>query len=160
MNKVKIFTDSTCDLSDSLLSENNISVVPLYITFNDSSYKDRVDMTTEELYAKVDELGILPKTSAPTPIDFFDAFKPYIDEGCDIVYIGLSSKLSSTIQNATLATQQFPEGRVNVIDSLNLSTGIGILVLKAADMQSQGMAASEIAENIRQIVSNHHNFHY
>lgn len=152
MNKVKLFTDSTCDLSDQLLTQNNIAVVPLYITFDQASYKDRVDMTTEELYSKVDELDMLPKTSAPTPVDFFDAFKPYINEGYDIVYIGLSSKLSSTIQNAYLAAQQFQEGRVQVIDSLNLSTGIGILVLKAADMLKAGLTSAEIADSIRQLV--------
>lgn len=153
MNKVKIFTDSTCDLSDQLLTENNISVVPLYITFNDSSYRDRVDMTIEELYSKVDELGMLPKTSAPTPSDFISAFKPYIEEGCDIIYIGLSSKLSSTIQNAVLAAREFPDGRVKVIDSLNLSTGIGILLMKAVDLKKAGLSAAEIADKIEQMIT-------
>lgn len=153
MNEVKIFTDSTCDLSQQLLFDNNISVVPLYITFNDSSYRDSVDMSTAELYEKVDELGILPKTSAPTPADFISAFKPYVDAGNDIVYIGLSSKLSSTIQNAFLAAREFPEGRVHVIDSLNLSTGIGILVMKAVDLQKDGLKAIEISDQINQMIS-------
>lgn len=152
MNKVKIFTDSTCDLSDQLLAENDISVVPLYITFDDASYRDSLDMTTEELYAKVDELGMLPKTSAPTPADFISAFRPYVEDDCDILYIGLSSKLSSTIQNAVLASQEFSEGRVRVIDSLNLSTGIGILVMKAADLQKDWLSAAEIGDKIEQMI--------
>lgn len=152
MNKVKIFTDSTCDLSEVLLDENDISVVPLYVNFNEFTYKDTVDMSTAELYDKVDEMGILPKTSAPTPSDFINAFRPFIDDGFDIVYIGLSSHLSSTIQNASLAAQEFHAGRVNVIDSLNLSAGIGILAMKAADLKSEGLSGSEITENIRQMI--------
>lgn len=152
MNNVKLFTDSTCDLSREMLAEHDISVVPLYIIFNGLSYKDSIDMDTSELYSKVEELGVLPKTAAPTPADFYEAFKPFIDEGKDILYIGLSSQLSSTIQNALLAAQEFPEGRVNVIDSLNLSTGVGILVMKAADMIREGLAAGEIAESMRKMV--------
>lgn len=152
MYKVKIFADSTCDLSGQMLAENEISVVPLYITFDGLSYKDGVDMDTAGLYSKVDELGVLPKTAAPTPADFKNAFAPYIDEGYDIIYIGLSSQLSSTMQNAFLAAQELPEGRVKLVDSLNLSTGIGILVMKAADLKREGLSADEIAEAIRHLV--------
>ncbi|MDF2522115.1 MAG: fatty acid-binding protein DegV, partial [Clostridia bacterium] len=152
MNKVKIFTDSTCDLSKQMLDEYDITMVPLYVTFNDSSYKDTVDMNTADLYEKVNELGVLPKTSAPTPADFIQAFKPYIEDGCDIVYIGLSSKLSSTIQNASLAAQEFPAGRIHIIDSLNLSTGIGILVMKAYDLVQEGLDAAGVTKLISQMV--------
>lgn len=152
MNKVKIFTDSTCDLSKQMLDEYDITMVPLYVTFNDSSYKDTVDMNTADLYEKVNELGILPKTSAPTPADFIQAFKPYIEDGYDIVYIGLSSKLSSTIQNASLAAQEFPVGRIHIVDSLNLSTGIGILVMKAYDLVQEGLEAAEVTKLINEMV--------
>ncbi|AOT69378.1 DegV family protein [Geosporobacter ferrireducens] len=152
MNNVKLFTDSTCDLSTEMLTENDISVIPLYITFNELSYKDSIDMNTAELYSKVDALGILPKTAAPTPSDFLNAFKPFVDAGKDIVYIGLSSQLSSTVQNALLAAREFPKGKVNVIDSLNLSTGVGILVMKAVDFKREGLSAKEITERISEIV--------
>jgi DegV family protein with EDD domain len=122
------------------------------VNFKAESYKDTVEISTAELYQKVDELGVLPQTASPTPADFINAFKPYIDEGADIVYIGLSSQLSSTIQNAILAAQDFPEGRVNIIDSLNLSTGIGILVMKAADLKREGLSAYEIAQLIKQMI--------
>ncbi len=152
MNKVKIFTDSTCDLDKQVAKNRNISIIPLYVVFKGQNYKDGIDIKTEELYNKVEKLDELPKTSAPTPIDFYNSFKPYIDDGFDIVYIGLSSKISSTIQNAKLAANQLPENRVKIIDSLNLSGGIGFLVLKACDLLEQGLNASEIEKNITELV--------
>lgn len=148
MNKVKIIADSTCDLSSELLERYDISVVPLYVVFGDESFKDGVEITTEDLYKRVDRDGVLPKTSAPSPADFIRVFKPIVEAGDDIVYIGLSSHLSSTIQNAKLASMEFPEGRIEIVDSENLSTGIGILVLKAADLAAEGLGSKEIAERI------------
>jgi len=152
MNNVKLFTDSTCDLSAKLLNKYNISIVPLYVNFDDYGYKDLLELTTEELYVKVAEKNKLPKTSAPSPADFYNAFKPYIDNGQDILYIGLSSMISSTINNAVLASKEFPEGRIQVVDSMNLSSGIGLLVLKAADFISEGMELNIVSEKTRELV--------
>lgn len=152
MNKVKIFTDSTCDLTPEILKENDISIVPLYVTFDKETYKDGIEISTEELYKKVSKTGRLPKTSASPPSDFYNAFKPFIDEGYDIVYIGISSKLSSTLQNAKIAASEFPEGRIEIVDSMNLSTGIGLLVLKAVDYVKEGLGAKEVAERVRKKV--------
>ena len=152
MNNVKLFTDSTCDLSAKLLNKYNISIVPLYVNFDDYGYKDLLELTTEELYVKVAEKNKLPKTAAPSPTDFYNAFKPYIDNGQDILYIGLSSMISSTINNAILASNEFPEGRIKIVDSMNLSSGIGLLVLKAADFVSIGMELNTVAERIEALV--------
>jgi len=152
MNNVKLFTDSTCDLSTKLLNKYNISIVPLYVNFDGYGYKDLLELTTEELYVKVAEKNKLPKTSAPSPTDFYNAFKPYIDNGQDILYIGLSSMISSTINNAILASNEFPEGRIKIVDSMNLSSGIGLLVLKAADFVSIGMELNTVAERIEALV--------
>ena len=124
-------SDSTCDLSAELIEKHQIPIIPLYVNFGDDIYRDGVDITTHELYQTVKERNMLPKTSAPSIGDFIEAFKPHIEAGKDIVYIGISSKLSVTHQNARLAAQEYPEGRILVVDSLNLSTGIGLLVLKA-----------------------------
>ena len=148
MSKIQIITDSTSDLSLEILRKYNIDVVPLYVVFNKNTYKDGVDITTDVLYEKVNELGELPKTSAPTPIDFYNVFKPHIDEGKDIIYIGLSSYLSTTIQNAKLAASEFPNANIEIIDSHNLSAGIGLIVLKVVDYVNQGMDLKEIVENI------------
>lgn len=151
MSEVQIVTDSTCDLSSEILEKYNIAVVPLYVIFNEDTYKDGVEITTEGLYKKVDERGELPKTSSPTPADFHGVFRPYIEKGKNIVYIGLSSQLSATIQNAKLAALEFPEGKIEIIDSLNLSAGVGLLVLKAVDYANEGMNVQEIAVKINEL---------
>lgn len=152
MGVVKIFTDSTSDLTDEIIRKYDISVVPLYVSFDNETYRDGIDINTKELYDLVDKYKMLPKTSAPSPTDFYNAFKPYIDEGKDIIYIGLSSELSSTLQNAKIAASEFPDNRIEIVDSLNLSTGIGLLVLKAVDYANEGMGIKEIAEKIRKKV--------
>ncbi len=147
MNKIKIFTDSTNDLSKELLKENNISIVPLGVNFNTELYLDGVDMDYKLLYEKVSELGILPKTSAPSPNDFFNAFKPYIEDGFDIIYMGLSSEISTTVQNAGLAAESL-DGNIKIIDSKNLSTGLGLLTLTIADLVKEGFDIDEIEKII------------
>lgn len=149
MGEVKIFADSTCDLTPDIIKQYDISVIPLYVGFDDGTLRDGVDITAAELFKKVDEIRKLPKTSAPSPIDFYNQFKPFIDQGKDIIYIGLSSGLSATVQNATIAAGEFPEGRIEVVDSMNLSTGIGLLVLKACDFAREGMDIHQIAKELR-----------
>ncbi|MGF7060370.1 DegV family protein [Brassicibacter mesophilus] len=152
MAKVKIFTDSTADLSQELIQKHDISIVPLYVGFGDDTYKDGIEITTVQLYDEVKKVGKLPKTSAPSPADFINAFKKSIDEGNEILYIGLSTKLSSTIQNARIAASEFPDAKIEIVDSLNLSTGIGLLVMKAVDYANQGMNIKEISSKIRELV--------
>jgi DegV family protein with EDD domain len=152
MNSVKIFTDSTSDLTPEIVKENDISIVPLYVNFDEKSYIDGVNITTKELYEKIEESGTLPKTAASSPANFYDAFKPYIDEGKDIVFIGLSSHLSSHLQNALLAAGEFPEDRIHIVDSLNLSSAIGLLVMKAVDFKNEGLSAADIADRVRALV--------
>ncbi|MGG1550759.1 DegV family protein [Paenibacillus ferrarius] len=144
MSRVRIFTDSTSDLGAELLGQHEIGVVPLYVVFEDETYQDGVTMHAERLFQRVAETGKLPKTAAPSPADFENAFRAVIEAGDDIVYIGLSSEVSSTYQNAKIAADAFPEGRITVIDSRSLSTGIGMLVLTAAEAAEQGRSAAEI----------------
>lgn len=153
MGKIKVFTDSTNDLSPALIKENDIEVVPLYVGFEDGkTYMDGVDITTMELYEKVKSVGKLPKTAAPSPVNFYNVFKPYIDEGMDIIYIGISEQMSSTLQNAQIAALEFPEGRIEIVDSMNLSSGVGLLVLKAVDFIKEGLNVHEVAEKVRECV--------
>lgn len=151
MNHIKIFSDSTCDLPKSLLERYEVGIIPLYVTFGDDAYRDGVDMTPPELYKRVDACGKLPKTSSPSPADFVKAFEPFVNEGRKILYIGLSSHLSSTIQNAIIAGDMLGEGTVTVIDSLNLSTGIGIQVLKAAMALESGSSLEETVELVKDV---------
>lgn len=153
MAKVKIFADSTCDLPSQLVEQHQIGIVPLYVLFNDEIYRDGIDITTPDLFKKVEELRILPTTAAPSPGDFINAFTPSIEEGYDIVYIGLSSKLSVNLNNARLAAEELPPGKLEVVDSMNLSTGIGLLVLEAVDLVEKGLDARAIAAEIRSLAT-------
>ncbi|HYE83472.1 MAG TPA: DegV family protein [Clostridia bacterium] len=151
MGTVRVISDSTCDLSSELIERHGIAIVPLYVVFGEKSYRDGIDISTEELYGKVEETNTLPKTSAPSPLDFQRIFKKYTDNGEDIIYIGLSSGISVTLQNAAIAAQEFPEGKIEIVDSQNLSTGIGLLVMKAVDYAGDGMNVREIAAKIREL---------
>jgi DegV family protein with EDD domain len=141
---VTIITDSTSDLGTDITTDFKLVVVPLLVTIGGEVYRDGVDIQQKELFALVKKHGELPKTAAPSVGEFTKAF----DRAGESVFIGISSKLSATIQNARLAAEMLPEGKVNVIDSLNLSTGVGLLALRAAELRDQGLAANGIYEMI------------
>lgn len=146
MTNIRIFTDSTSDLPESWIRRYNIGIVPLYVVFGDEALKDGIDITPSELYEKVSRQGRLPKTAAPSPADFISAFAPYIERGESILYISLSSELSATYQNALIAAEEFPGGCVRVFDSLNLSSAIGLLVMKAVRAAEAGHSLDQINE--------------
>jgi len=154
MSRIKIFADSTSDLSPDWIKTYDIGIIPLYVVFGDESLKDGVEITPEQLYERVSQNGRLPKTAAPSPADFMTAFQPYIEQGDDILYISLSSELSSTYQNALLASSEFPEGRISVVDSLNLSSGIGLLVMKAVHAAEKGQSLNEITHLVEALKPN------
>lgn len=147
---VKLITDSTNDLNKELLEELDIEVIPLYVNFDDESYKDGVDITTEGLYKKVEEKNELPKTAAVSVSDFINVFQKYIDLGYEIVFTGISSYMSSTYQNAILAKNEVCDEKIFVVDSKNLSSGIGLLLLKAAKDIKNGLSAKEVAANMEE----------
>jgi DegV family protein with EDD domain len=149
---VKIVTDSTNDLTEELLKRYDVDVIPLYAVLEEKSYRDGVDIDTLKLLAWCDANKSTPKTAAAAEIDFLNLFKLYVGQGREIVYIGISSEISSTVQNARLAAREFPDGKIEVVDSRNLSTGIGYLVLEAAAMAEQGMNAQEIRVALEQMI--------
>lgn len=146
MSKIKITADSTCDLSTELIEKYGIYIVPLYINIDDKSYKDGVDIFPDDIYKYVDENKKIPKTAAGTIADYSDCFKKWTDEGYDVIHINISSGFSCSYQNACLAAEDFEN--VYVINSLNLSTGSGHIVLDAATMAQKGMAAKDIADKL------------
>lgn len=152
MNKVAIITDSTCDLSKEIIESRNIKVLPLYVRFGEHTYRDGIDITTDRLYELVEQKNEIPKTSAVSPGDFIEAFEPLIKDGYDIIYTGIGSSLSGTFQSAHIASLEFPENRIYLVDSKNLSTGIGLLVLKACDLRDRGLSASDIKDRLLEIV--------
>lgn len=152
MSNIQIVTDSTSDLTPDMIQECGIHVVPLHVVFEGVAYRDGVDLTPGQMYEKVMELGVLPKTAAPSPSEFSVAFETFVRQGKQVVYIGISSALSSTCQNALIAAREFPEGAVEVVDSLNLSTGIGLTVMKAVDYVKQGLEMRELTARLRKDV--------
>lgn len=154
MNKVKIIIDSTADLTPEYIKENDIVVVGLGVNFENEEYIDGLNITPSELFSKVDQKNKLPKTSAVPISTLIEVFKKYVDEGYDIFYTGISSKMSSSYNNAVVASQEFDEGRVVVYDSYNLSTGIGLQVLEAVRLKNEGKSALEIKDEVEKIKLN------
>jgi len=155
MSNIKLFADSTCDLPLIEIQRMDVDIIPLVVTFGDDAYKEGTEITTADLFRLVKERHMLPKTSAPSPVDFYNAFKPYIDAGKSIIYIGLSSKVSTTLQNAQLAADYFDKDSVIIVDSLNLCVGSGALVRQAYNYVKSGKSLNEIIDNIKTIVPNY-----
>lgn len=148
----RIITDSCADLSQELIERFNIDVVPLGVFINGKTYQDGVNIHTQELFDEVTKSGKLPQTSAPSVASYIEHFSG--EE--DIIYISISSKLSASNQNAHIAQDTMGKKNVFIIDSLNLSTGIGLMVLSAAEMAQSGMKAEEIASRISSLTTNVH----
>lgn len=149
--KIKLLVDSTCDLPIEYLNKNDVGVIPLIVGFGEEQYQDLIELTTKELYEKVKEKNKLPKTAARSIGEFDDVFKKYLSEGYDqVLYMGLSSHFSSTLQNAVVASKEY-EGKVFVHDTLNLSTGEGLQVIKAIEFRNNGLDASQILEKLTEI---------
>jgi len=144
MSGISIMTDSTADLSRELIARYQVTVVPLAVVFGQDAYKDGVDIDTQRLFELVEQNRQLPKTSSPSPEVFRSVFEEAVAHGHQVLYIGISSKFSASVQNAALAAGAFPEGQVRVFDSANLSTGIAHLVLYACDLISQGRQMDQI----------------
>ncbi|MBQ4570193.1 MAG: DegV family protein [Bacilli bacterium] len=152
MNKVLILTDSTCDLTQEIINEYNIKVIPLHINFGEESFDDGVDIKLPELYERVESENVMPKTAASAPGEFIEFLEPYIEEGYDIFYVGIGGKLSTTYNSFQIAAEEFDEGRCYSVDGSNLSTGTGLLILKACKYRDSGMSAKEIKERLERRV--------
>ena len=148
-NNIIISSDSTCDLSAELKERYNVSTIPLGVTLGDKTYFDGVDINPDDIYAHHDKTGELPKTTAANVGDCIDYFKPFVDAGKTVIHISLSAEFSSTYNNACLAASEFEN--VYIVDSRNLSTGNGLLVIAAAEMAQSGMEATEIVKKLNDL---------
>ena len=147
MSNIQITADSTCDLPFEICEKYGVEIKPLYVVLGEKSYLDGVEIKAEEIYDYVAKNGDLPKTSAGSVDDYLTLFKKHVDAGKKVVHISLGSGLSSSYQNACIAAGEV--GSVEVVDSQNLSTGSGHLVLDACEMAGDGMDAPAIAEALR-----------
>ena len=152
MPKIKITCDSTCDLSPELYERYQISVIPMCVSLRDRLCRDGVDVQPKELFSYVEETGKLPTTSAISVGEYEAFFRSFVDEGCEVVHINLSSELSSSHQNACIAARE--AGNVFVVDSRSLSTGSGHLVILAAELASAGYDGAYIAKALDEMKGN------
>lgn len=149
MTNVKITCDSTCDLPQALYAKYDVDVAPLAVALGEELHRDGVDISATQLFDYVKKSGVLPKTSAVSMGEYLDLFGKYVNEGRTVIHISLSSNLSASHQNAVLAAEEL--GNVYVIDSRNLSTGSGHLVIEAAEMAAQGLDAAAIAARLNEM---------
>ncbi len=148
MKRVRIVSDSTCDLSSELIEKYDISIIPLCIMLGSDTYLDGVDITPEEIYKWSDENNTTPKTSA-VPFDKIEeTLKPMVEAGDDIIFIGISEEMSSTCNRIRIFAEDEEYDRLFVVNSKNLSTGIGLQVLRAAELRDMGKSAEEIVAEI------------
>lgn len=149
MANIKITCDSTCDLTQEIYEKYGVEVLPLGITLGETLYSDGVDVTAPQVFDYVKETGILPKTSAIAMADYIDVFEKYVNQGYDVIHINISSEFSSCHQNAKLAAEEV--GHVYPIDSRNLSSGSGHLVMAAAEMAASGMETADIVAALEEM---------
>ncbi len=146
---VRIIADSTCDLSQNLIDKYNITIIPLHIVLGDREYRDLTEIQPDEIYAWSDANKVTPKTSATSVEDTIEVMKPILDGGDDIVAFCISEQMSTTGNVFRMVAQELEASdRVCVIDSRSLSTGIGLLVIKAAIMAGEGKSAEYIRSKI------------
>ena len=146
MKHVILSADSTCDLSPELKERYDVRYYPFHIMFRDRDYADNVDIVPKTLYEGYYEDKSLPQTAAINVQEYLDHFTPFVEAGCEVIHLNLASTLSSAHENARKAAEQLPG--VYPIDSRNLSTGIGQLVIRAGRMIEEGRPAEEIARAI------------
>lgn len=150
---VKIISDSTCDLSQEILTRYDIKIIPLHIVKGDEEIEDGPEVDIPALYAWADANKTTPKTSAPSFETAMNVMKPDLDAGNELVCFSISGEMSTSGNVIRMAAEELDaEDRVTVIDSRNLSTGIGLLVVEAAIMAAEGKSRDEIEEKIKELI--------
>jgi len=148
---IKILSDSTCDLSQAILDENNITIVPLTVIMADQQYKDGVTITPAQIFDHVAAGGALCSTSANSVGEYEDWFRKYASDYDGVLHINIGSGFSSCFQNACIAAQEFDN--VAVVDSMNLSTGQGLVVLEACRLAKECASLEELREKVQAFTS-------
>lgn len=148
-NRIRVASDSTCDLSPELIERYGVTILPLGVALGEKQYTDGVDIDPDFIYKHYEETGELPKTSAVNLAEFEVFFAEQTADGDELVFFTISSEMSSTCNNARLAAESF-EG-VRVVDTRNLSTGGGLLVIAACEMAAEGKPAAEIARTCEEL---------
>ena len=150
---IKIFADSTCDLTDDVIKKYDIRIIPLYIILSDKEYRDGTDISPDEIYSWAEKNHLSPKTASPSSTDVYDAFMPDLKNGDEIIAFSISSEMSTTYNIFQMIAEEMSDlGKIHVIDSRNLSSGEGLLVLNAAEMAAEGYSAEEIISKTYELI--------
>lgn len=154
MEKIKIITDSAADIPIEIVKKYNIEVLPLLINFGEESYLDGVDIDLRTMLNRIEVENTFPTTAQVTPTRFFECYKKYLNEGYKIISIHLSSHMSGTCNSAFIAKEMLETDDIIVIDALNVTSGLGVLVLKAIALKEKGFSALNIETEIRERIPN------
>lgn len=146
-NPIILCADSTCDLGPELVERYHVNYYPFHVILDGKTYGDGVDLTPDQIYDVYRAKKILPKTAAINTTEYMDFFRQWTDQGCEVIHLTLGSGLSASYNNCRLAAEQMPG--VYAIDSQNLSSGSGHLVIEAAERIAAGMPAAQVAEEVR-----------
>jgi DegV family protein with EDD domain len=147
--KIKITSDSTCDLTQELLQKFEVDAIPLMVTLGEETYLDGVDIKPKDIYEFFDKTGEVPKTGARSPEDFKEFFKKYTDQGYEVIHIGIGADLSGSFGYAKIAADELKG--VYLVDSRTLSTGTGLLVMYASELAKSGKyTASQIVKKVEE----------
>lgn len=152
--KIILTADSTCDLNEELKRRYHVTTYPLHILLGGKSFEDSVNIMPDEIYDNFYKTGELPKTSAINAGEYIDAFRSFVERGYEIVHVNIGSALSGSHQNCMTAAKEL--GHVYPVDSCNLSSGTGLLVIEAAQRIAQGMDAKQTAEEVQALVTKSH----
>ncbi|MBE9478372.1 MAG: DegV family protein [Chloroflexi bacterium] len=148
---LKVIADSTCNLSQETLDEYDIRIAPIPIQFGDETFEEGVDIDRDLFYKKIEETGIMPTSSQPTPAWFGRYYKELHQQGHSILVITVTGKHSGTFNSATMAKSLAPEADVHVFDSKSISLGTGWMVLEAVRAIKAGVAQSDVVSQIEAI---------
>ena len=146
MPKIAVVTDSTADLPANVYEKNDIKVVPLHVHFGDETYREGIDLSSEEFYSRLASCKFMPRTSQPAPHEFETVYRQLMDESDSIVSIHMSSKLSGTYQSATIAANAIGSDNIHVIDSNFVSAGTGLLALEAVRLSKLNVTVKGIVD--------------
>ncbi len=145
---IALVTDSTCDLPDQIMNDYNINVVPLTVHFGEDTYYDKQDLKIDQFFKLMESSSELPTTSQPSTGLFLEKYEELAEEYDQIISIHISAALSGTCESARLAAAHLENAEVAVIDSRTTTTGLGYLLMKAAEMINEGYSLTEIKDKI------------
>jgi DegV family protein with EDD domain len=155
---IKIVTDSTAYLSESIVQQNDLRVVPLCVHFGDKAYKEGVQLSNDEFYALLKEAPVLPTTSQPSAGEFHEVFTELIEAGHEIIALTISSRLSGTWNSAMAAREMMPDAKISIVDSLSTSVGLQLMLEAAVKARNEGAGREEIVQVVEDIKKKLHVF--